>query len=381
MKAKKVFNVISINETYESDQEFKILVNDIMHIMKDAVSSNAFNPQISVFDDSNNIIIIKKIDKSKYHIIKDYLNWKHPIMVAVSNLNIGQAEYQDHNKILINIGNFSNPKNLLIHELKHAYDDFRSNGKFKQGKFQSQNKINAELNKKTTLIKNKIKKQINLENVKFEKWYEIYYNSALDWSDLEKKENLKISKNRKIKSKMLQFIKDHSNSHNIVMTSQNLGLYLGQSYHRYDIVLDVYKDPAQIIDANYLKSLRNIEKEINKVKQLFKDYNMEPELDVFNIFTAYYINLIKLWLDMPKEMSKEKNMVSNYYKSHIERSAYFTEHIDIVLYDKGGKFKTLKDIQNFSTDEPWFAYLTPKMKQKFIKRATQYWHKEKNNIY
>lgn len=135
-----------ILESYSNIHELKTLTNDIIHLMtKDIVHEyNILDSKYIIYN------IFKNIDIKKYHDIQDFIkdNFVKSIEILTISNNKFNGGYLDNKiKLIINIS-VNNLKILtskdeasiyyllngsystLLHELQHAYDDYRSNGKF-----------------------------------------------------------------------------------------------------------------------------------------------------------------------------------------------------------------------------------------------------------
>jgi len=136
-----------INETYASNTELVLLSDDIIKIINNYINENniteydyieRFNTSYSKIQDWMIYFenIFNKIDKAKYNTIKDFLNTKMFFLI----FGRGGAHYNTLKKsIFIGIDhndgiNSSYTAEILVHEMQHAYDDFRSNGKFTKTK-------------------------------------------------------------------------------------------------------------------------------------------------------------------------------------------------------------------------------------------------------
>lgn len=161
---------VTLNETYESFVELKILAKEI---------DNAYTRQFVIKNGrgslhadmkKHKLYSISKIAKYDYKVIKDFINAKVGIIYTddifrskeTKAMYLSPAEDYKNYEILLEkfkmqylIKNFTDgiiaikigelDKSVIIHELQHAYDDFRAKGKIlhtKLGrKLQSQNAL------------------------------------------------------------------------------------------------------------------------------------------------------------------------------------------------------------------------------------------------
>jgi hypothetical protein len=126
----------ALNETYESYEELKELAQDILKGYND---SDKFP--------MSELIPIKKFAKKEYKVIKDFLNTNISIVWYYSD----DKEFRHYAGTFFTPDEYNN-KNLekkyphgyiaiyfmssktVLHELQHAYDSFRSKGKFSYSK-------------------------------------------------------------------------------------------------------------------------------------------------------------------------------------------------------------------------------------------------------
>jgi hypothetical protein len=162
MKAKKVYNFL--NESYDTDKDFIILIKDIKNMLIDAIKTNKIdiNEPPWYNEGRNSIIVTTKqlleeakaksnkddslfyiFNEKKFKHIKKYLNWEYPLQVGFDPINIDDiyGAYHNENKVVVSISNTyelelcndlkSNKyDHIFRHELRHAYDDFISNHKY-----------------------------------------------------------------------------------------------------------------------------------------------------------------------------------------------------------------------------------------------------------
>jgi hypothetical protein len=141
---------IVLNETYESYQELKILAEEI-------------SAKINIFNSSINKLypLSKLVQNSRYTVIKDFITNQVCIIITdqldtpaayVSNdrydLAFGNNFRSKHENIcktgVILIRPTSKNSSALIHELEHAWDDYRSKGKLLNTKLGQKYKEKAE---------------------------------------------------------------------------------------------------------------------------------------------------------------------------------------------------------------------------------------------
>jgi hypothetical protein len=142
-----------ITERYSKIDELQTLVSNIITLMaKDIASGGTSRHGEYIFKN-----IFKKIDIEKYHDIKGFIKDNHVKSISVSLIPYQDSEgyyIEKSGEIILNL----NPSRIetktlsskdekvirnllnrlyftLIHELQHAYDDYRSNGKYVKGSY------------------------------------------------------------------------------------------------------------------------------------------------------------------------------------------------------------------------------------------------------
>jgi len=131
------YNDYTLNETYDSFVELQKLAHDV----EDGYKNKNFKKNI--------IYPIKQFTKREYDTLKDFINANIGIIFTPGRLKSGDAifvptyqyfynfkEPEDKIKLyphgILRIGLLT--PGILIHELQHAYDSIRSNGKFASSK-------------------------------------------------------------------------------------------------------------------------------------------------------------------------------------------------------------------------------------------------------
>ncbi len=137
-----------LNETFESFQELKILAKDLFEALDKTLKIQGTRAKFYTQVKKNKIYYIKRIVKRKFKVIDEFVN---------SSIGIMRSESKDFSR-----GSYVQPKdyheiksilpdreiselqqiypngiiviyvydiNVIIHELEHAYDDFRAKGK------------------------------------------------------------------------------------------------------------------------------------------------------------------------------------------------------------------------------------------------------------
>jgi hypothetical protein len=123
----------AINETYESYSELRLLAQDVIDTFDDLIAK----------DEKQEINLIKKFTNRDYKIIKDFVKAKIGIYYFISLYNANKGKFlsnrdpETFKKIkkfykysdgLIVIYNLN--IGTVLHELQHAYDSYRSGGKY-----------------------------------------------------------------------------------------------------------------------------------------------------------------------------------------------------------------------------------------------------------
>ena len=163
-----------LNETYESFVELKILAQDIIDWYSDKIEKDAAYSYIPIEE----IYDLQKFIKRDYKVLKEFVNssigfichYLHDSqldtgsyiqsteynllkeLLPADNVKEISKKIEEYKIGLILIDSISMKVGTVIHELQHAYDDFRAKGKLVS------TKMGSRFLKKEKLIKNKVRK-------------------------------------------------------------------------------------------------------------------------------------------------------------------------------------------------------------------------------
>jgi len=143
----------ALNETFESFQELKILAKDLFGAFDKTLKIQGTQDKFYTQFKKNQIYYIKRIVKRKFKVIDEFVNSSIAIIRSDSEA-FSRGSYvqpQDYHEIKSILPDRAIPElqqiypngiiviyvfdiNVIIHELEHAYDDFRAKGKLTKTK-------------------------------------------------------------------------------------------------------------------------------------------------------------------------------------------------------------------------------------------------------
>ena len=136
-----------LNETYDSFQELKILAKDIFDEFSKTVKIEGTRSKFYTRAKKDQLYYIKRLVKRKFKVIDEFVNSAIGIIVYTEGNNFSRGSYvqPDDYDELENVGKslkelrqiypngiiviYKLDINVILHELTHAYDDFRAEGK------------------------------------------------------------------------------------------------------------------------------------------------------------------------------------------------------------------------------------------------------------
>lgn len=169
------YNMLS--ETRESQKDLELLS---FHIMKrlfinpTVVLGGVFRiTDLKQSDVSlNGLDFIRQFGKLRIHLVDSSLPTMYDSSVdGLYNTNRGKILIMVHDNVEVDKSNFRRFESALLHELQHAYDDWRSNGKAL-----AQSDEYVDLSKRVTVIKKAYKELSEEDKQLINKYRKLYYN-------------------------------------------------------------------------------------------------------------------------------------------------------------------------------------------------------------